>query len=132
MSAIRQSPRCSTSCKLIYYYHSNRTDSLAVLPFTYTSISPGAAVDADAEYLSDGITDMLINNLSQLPDLKVIARSSVFRYKEKEIDPQAVGRALVVRTILTGKITQRGGALTISAELVDVENSVRLWGNRYE
>ncbi len=106
-------------------------DSLAVLPFTYVSTDPNLIADPDREYLSDGITESLINSLSQHPDLRLIARSSVFRYKGKEIDPQAVGRELGVRAILTGRIIQRGDNLTISVELVDLKNNSHVWGEQY-
>lgn len=100
-------------------------DSVAVLPF----INDGG--DANTEYLSDGITESLINSLSQLPNLKVIARSSVFRYKGKEIDPQTVGRDLGVRAVLTGRVIQKGDLLSIQTELVDVATQTRLWGENY-
>jgi len=101
-------------------------DSLAVLPF----VNVGG--DANAEYLSDGITESLINSLSQLPNLKVIARSSVFRYKGKEIDPQTVGRDLGVGAVLTGRVVQKGDRLSIQTELVDVATQTRLWGENYD
>ncbi|HKQ99441.1 MAG TPA: protein kinase, partial [Pyrinomonadaceae bacterium] len=100
-------------------------DSVAVLPF----VNVGGA--AETEYLSDGLTESLINSLSQLPNLKVIARSSVFRYKGKEIDPQAIGRELGVRAVLTGRVVQVGENLVIQTELVDVETQTRLWGENY-
>jgi len=101
-------------------------DSIAVLPFVNVGLDP------NTEYISDGITDSIIDGISQLPDLAVIARSSVFRYKGRDIDPQAVAKELGVRAILTGVITQRGDNLTISAELVDASNNHRIWGERYE
>jgi serine/threonine protein kinase/Flp pilus assembly protein TadD len=100
-------------------------DSVAVLPF----INVGG--DANTEYLSDGITESLINSLSQLPNLKVIARSSVFRYKGKEVDPQVVGRELGVGAVLTGRVVQLGDNLIIQTELVDVATQTRLWGEKY-
>ena len=100
-------------------------DSVAVLPF----VNVGG--DTGTEYLSDGITESLINSLSQLPNLKVIARSSVFRYKGKEIDPQTVGRELGVRAVLMGRVVQLGDQLNIQTELVDVETQTRLWGENY-
>jgi serine/threonine-protein kinase len=100
-------------------------DSVAVLPF----VNVGG--DANTEYLSDGITESLINSLSQLPNLKVIARSSVFRYKGKEIDPQTVGRELGVHAVLTGRVIQMGDQLNIQTELVDVDTQTRLWGENY-
>jgi serine/threonine-protein kinase len=100
-------------------------DSVAVLPF----VNVGG--DTGTEYLSDGITESLINSLSQLPNLKVIARSSVFRYKGKEIDPQTVGRELGVRAVLTGRVVQLSDRLIIQTELVDVDTQTRLWGENY-
>ena len=100
-------------------------DSVAVLPF----VNVGG--DANTEYLSDGLTESLINSLSQLPNLKVIARSSVFRYKGKEVDPQMVGRELGVRAVLTGRVVQLGENLIIQTELVDVATQTRLWGENY-
>ena len=104
---------------------SKQIESIAVMPF----VNPGA--DADTEYLADGITESLINSLSQLPKLRMIARSSVFRYKGKEVNPQAVGRELGVQAILTGRVVQHGDNLSISVELVDVQNNSHLWGAQY-
>ncbi len=98
-------------------------DSLAVLPF--------ANADPNTEYLSDGITESLINNLSRLPQLRVLPRSTVFRYKGQQADPQKAGRDLKVRAVLTGRVVQRGDGLSIQAELVDVEKESQLWGERY-
>ena len=100
-------------------------DSLAVLPFV------NASADPNTEYLSDGITESLINSLSQLPKLKVMSRSSVFRYKGRETDPQAVGRELKVQAVLIGRLVQRGESLSISAELVDARDSSHIWGEQY-
>jgi eukaryotic-like serine/threonine-protein kinase len=100
-------------------------NSLAVLPFTNTSGDP------DNEYLSDGITGSLINALATLPKLRVMARSTVFRYKGQEINPQTIGREIGVRAVLTGTIAQRGGSLIIGAELVDVATGSQLWGAQY-
>jgi TolB-like protein/Flp pilus assembly protein TadD len=83
------------------------------------------------EYLSDGITDSLINSLSQLPNMKMIAHASVFRYKGREADPQEVGRELNVQAIVMGRITHLGDNLSISTELVDVRTNGRLWGGQY-
>ncbi len=104
---------------------SQSIDSLAVLPFVNMGGSP------DTEYLSDGITESLMDSLSELPNLKVMSHSAVFRYKGKEADPRAVGRELGVRAVLIGRITQRGDNLSISAELVDVEDNSHLWGEQY-
>jgi len=100
-------------------------DSLAALPF----VNVGA--DPNTEYLSDGITESLINSLSQLPELKVISFSSVTRYKGQQIDPQAVARDLGVRALLVGKVTQRGDDLLVSAELVDTLDNSHIWGEQY-
>jgi TolB-like protein/Tfp pilus assembly protein PilF len=105
-------------------------DSLAVLPFVYTG--PGENVDANAEYLADGLTDGLINNLAQLPSVKVISRSSVFRFKKEQSDPLAIARRLGVRALLTGRIRHRDDSLSIDAELIDARDGSRLWGARYE
>jgi TolB-like protein len=99
--------------------------SLAVLPFE------NASGDADTEYLSDAITESIINNLSQLPKLRVMARSTVFHYKGREIDPLTAGRELNVGSILTGRIVVRGDTLRLGAELVDVGDGSQLWGEQY-
>jgi TolB-like protein/Tfp pilus assembly protein PilF len=83
------------------------------------------------DYLSDGITENLIDNLAQLPNLKVMSRSSVFRYKGKQTDPVEIGRALRVRAVLTGRVISRGDVLTISLELVDTRDSRQIWGEQY-
>jgi serine/threonine protein kinase/tetratricopeptide (TPR) repeat protein len=101
-------------------------DSLAVLPFE------NASGDPEHEYLSDGITGSLINILATIPKLRVIAQSTVFRYKRREIDPQAIGRELNVRAVLTGRIMQRGGSLRIGTELVDVTTGSLLCGAQYD
>jgi serine/threonine protein kinase/Tfp pilus assembly protein PilF len=100
-------------------------DSLAVLVFENGSGDP------DNEYLSDGISESLVNALATLPKLRVMAHSTVFRYKGRGIDPQTVGRELGVRSVLTGKIALRAGSLVIGTELVDVATGSRLWGAQY-
>ncbi len=100
--------------------------SIAVLPFV------NASRDPEHEYLSDGITGSLINNLASVPKLRVIAQSTVFRYKGRDIDPQAVGRDLNVRAVLAGRMIQSGGSLRIGAELVDVATGSRLWGAQFD
>ncbi len=85
----------------------------------------------EVEYLSDGITESLINSLSQLPQLSVKARSSVFRYKGKEITPQVVGKELSVQAVLNGRMMQRGDQLTLSLDLVDTRTGNQIWGDRY-
>jgi TolB-like protein/DNA-binding winged helix-turn-helix (wHTH) protein/Tfp pilus assembly protein PilF len=99
--------------------------SLAVLPFV------NAGSDSNAEYLSDGITESLINNLSQLPDLRVMARSTVFRYKGKDTDPQKIGNDLRVQAVLSGRLLQQGSVLIIQAELMDVKTGTQLWGGQF-
>jgi TolB-like protein/DNA-binding winged helix-turn-helix (wHTH) protein/Tfp pilus assembly protein PilF len=101
-------------------------DSVAVMPF----VNVGG--DPNTEYLSDGLSDSIIDGLSQLPSLKtVIARSSVLRYKGKQTDPQVVGRELNVRAVLMGQVIKRGDDLSISVELVDVRDNKHLWGAQY-
>ena len=104
---------------------SKTIDSLAVLPFTNLSGDP------EMEYLSDGITDTLINSLSQLRKLRVIPRGLVFRYKGREVDPQQVGSELNVRAVLTGRVMQRGEMLLVGTELLDVARVSQLWGALY-
>ncbi len=101
-------------------------DSVAVLPFVNQNGDP------DMEYLSDGLTESTINSLAQLPNMRVIARSSVFRYKGREIDPAQVARELGVRAVFTGRITERGDHLVISVELVDAHLDKQLWGETYD
>ncbi len=108
-----------------------QSDSLAILPFTYTSSDPQLMANPDREYLSDGMTESIINNLSQLTNLRVIARSSVFRYKGKDLDVQTIGRELNVRAVLTGQIKQEGDDLRIAVELMDVQGNRALWGHTY-
>jgi serine/threonine protein kinase len=103
----------------------NEIDSLAVLPFTNESGDPGA------EYLSDGISESIIYNLSQLASLKVVPRSSVFRYKGRQTDPQTVAREMGVRAVFTGTIRLQGNNLLVSAELIDSEENRLLWGQQY-
>lgn len=100
-------------------------NSLAVLPF----VNDGG--DENSEYLSDGLSEELINNLSQLPQLKVIARSSTFKYKGREYDPQEVASALGVGAIVTGQVAQRGENLVISVEMINALDKTRIWGESY-
>jgi serine/threonine-protein kinase len=101
-------------------------ESIAVLPFENKSNAP------DTEYLSDGLAESLIYRLSQLPNLKVSPTSSVMRYKGKETDLKTIAGELGVSAVMTGRIAQRGENLTISVELVDVQNNKLLWGEQYE
>ena len=91
-----------------------------------------STADPNTEYLSDGITESLINSLSQLPNLKVMSRDSTLRYKGKEAEPRTVGRELGVRAIFKGRVTQRGDTLHISAELINVRDSSHIWGQQYD
>jgi TolB-like protein len=98
---------------------------IAILPFE------NVGGDPELEYLSDGITESIIHSLSQLPHVRVMARSTVFRYRGQGIDPQAVGRDLRLHAVLTGRVVTRGDTLTIGAELVEVQNGWRMWGDVY-
>ena len=104
--------------------HDHIADSIAVLPFTN-------AGGADAEYLSDGITESLINNLARIRTLRVVPRSTVFRHKGTDLDPQVLGRELQARLLLTGKVMQRGDRLMVQADLVDATERKQLWGERF-
>ncbi|MFY9571190.1 MAG: tetratricopeptide repeat protein, partial [Blastocatellia bacterium] len=104
---------------------SRSIESLAVLPLV------NASGDADVEYLSDGITETIINKLSQVTSLRVMARSTVFAYKGKENDPREVGRRLGVGAVLTGNLIRRGDSLIIGLELVSVDDGRQLWGEQY-
>jgi serine/threonine protein kinase/Flp pilus assembly protein TadD len=115
---------------LAYLFYSARPasaiDSIAVLPLV------NASNDPNTEYLSDGISEALINSLTELRQLKVIARSTAFRYKGREVDPQVVGRELNVRAVLMGRVRQLGDALNIQVDLVDAATGAQLWGQEYE
>ena len=104
---------------------SKAIDSIAVLPFT------NATNDANAEYLSDGITEGIINKLSQLPKLKVMARSTAFRYKGRDADAQTVGRELRVRAVLSGRLQHVGDRFIVNVELVDSLDGSQIWGETY-
>jgi serine/threonine-protein kinase len=99
--------------------------SIAVLPFDNQNRDP------DTEYLSDGIPESIINSLSQLPNLKVMSRNSVFHYKGKNTDAPAVAKELKVQTVLTGRMTQRGDGLSISVELINAQDNSQIWGQQY-
>ncbi|MGH9399988.1 MAG: protein kinase domain-containing protein, partial [Thermoanaerobaculia bacterium] len=100
-------------------------ESIAVLPLG------NAGGDAETEYLSDGITEAIIMRLSRLSGLRVMARSSVFRYKGPDVDPLAAGRALGVGAVVTGRVLHRGDALIVKIELVDLADDSQLWGEQY-
>jgi adenylate cyclase len=103
----------------------DQINSIAVMPFVNES------GNADVEYLSDGMTETLIRSLSQLANLQVRPRSSVFRYKGKETDAKTVGEELNVQAILNGRVAQRGDQLTLNLELIDVQRDVVLWSEQY-
>src|SRR5947207_393546 len=99
--------------------------SIAVLPFDNQNRDP------DTDYLSDGIPESIINSLSQLPNLKVMSRNSVFHYKGKEMDAPAVAKELKVQAVLTGRMKQRGDGLSISVELINAQDNSEIWGQQY-
>ena len=100
--------------------------SIAVLPFENQNQDP------NSDYLSDGLTENIINNLAQFPNLRVIPRNSAFHYKGRQSDSMAAGRELGVRAVVTGRIMQMGDNLVVSAELVDIRDNKQLWGEQYE
>ena len=102
-----------------------REKSIAVLPFDNQNRDP------NTDYLSDGIPESIINSLSQLPQLRVMARSTVFSYKGKDVDPRKVGNDLGVHAVLMGRLIQQGDNLTIRTELVNVADGTELWGQQY-
>ncbi len=112
---------------LRYFAAADQTgiDSLAVMPFVNDT------GDSEMEYISDGLSESLINNLSQLPGLKVIARSSAFRYKGKNTSAEEVAHALGVKSILTGRVLRYGENLQISVELMDARDKAQVWGGQY-
>ena len=105
--------------------HKRPLTAIAVLPFE------NANADPSYEYLSDGLTETIIDELSQIPKLSVVARSTVFRYKNRELDPQAVGKELNVGAVITGRLVRRAEMLTVAVEMVDTANGLRIWGERY-
>jgi len=111
-----------------FYFNSSGSshiNSVAVLPFS------NASGDPNAEYLSDGITEGVIDRLSGLPNLKVISRTSAFRYKHRDIDPQKVAKELGVEALVTGRVVERGEDVSVSAELVDGREDKQLWGEQF-
>ncbi len=117
---------------LVYvrFFHAKGTtttrNSIVVLPLV------NANNDANVDYLSDGISEALINSLTELRQLRVIARSTAFRYKGKDIDPQQVGRELNVDTVLMGRVKTLGGNLDVQVDLVDANTGAQVWGHEYE
>lgn len=103
----------------------DQISSIAVLPFV------NASNDPNTEYLSDGITESLIDDLSQLPNLSVMARSSVFHYKGRDVDPTVVAKDLKVQAVVMGRIVQHGDELIVSSELIDARTQHNLWGDHY-
>lgn len=115
-----------TAAVFIYFTRPGEViDSVAIMPFVNVNADP------NTDYLSEGISDSIINNLSQLPSLTVISQSSTLRYKGRQIDPKQVGQDLGVRAVLTGRFVHRGDSLSVSAELVDVRDNTRLWAHQY-
>ncbi|HEX8140833.1 MAG TPA: protein kinase [Pyrinomonadaceae bacterium] len=114
-----------TAAALYLTRQTKTINSVAILPFTNASHNP------NAEYLSDGLTESIISSLSQLPNLKVMSRSAVFRYKGQNLDAQEVGRKLGVGAVLMGSVDQIGDSLIIKTELIDVSDGSQLWGEQY-
>ena len=110
---------------LKYGRSDTQIESIAVMPFVNES------GNADVEYLSDGMTETLIGSLSQLPNLNVKARSSVFRYKGKGTSPQTIGKELNVQALLNGRVVQRGDQLTLGLELIDAQTENVIWSQQY-
>jgi eukaryotic-like serine/threonine-protein kinase len=102
-----------------------KVTSIAVLPFV------NATSDPNNEYLSDGLTESLIGTLSQLPNFKVMARSTVFRFKGNQDDPQKIGQTLQVGAVLMGRLTQRGDEMSVQADLVNTADGTEMWGSHY-
>ncbi|MDQ6786684.1 MAG: protein kinase [Acidobacteriota bacterium] len=107
------------------FYRKNTVSSIAVLPF----VNDGG--DPNAEYLSDGISESLINNLSQLQEVKVIARSSSFKFKGKETDPREAAKILGVQAVITGRIVRLGEQLIVSVEMINAADGSQIWGEQY-
>jgi serine/threonine-protein kinase len=111
----------------VYYFaaRGKTINSVAIMPFVNTRNNP------NAEYLSDGLTESIISSLSQIPNLKVMSRSAVFRYKGQNVEPQEVGQKLGVGAVLMGTVDQIGDNLVIKTELIDVSDGSQLWGEQY-
>jgi len=116
------------ACAAIYFFllrSPAEFDSLAVLPF----VNVGG--DVNMEYLSDGIAESIINSLSRIPQLRVVPRTTVFRFKGKNVDPEEVGTKLNVKSVLTGRIIRNGDELNVQLDLIDVGKQSQIWGNQY-
>lgn len=100
-------------------------DSVAVLPLVNTNSK------SDLDYLADGITDGVINQLSRLPQLRVMARSTVFRYRQSQQDPIKIGQDLKVAAVVVGRLSQHGDTVDVETELVNVNNGAQIWGDQY-
>lgn len=110
-----------------YFFHrtSSSIESVAVLPLA------NATSNSEMDYLADGITEGVINQLSRLPRLRVMARSTVFRYQQAQQDPLQIGRELKVRAVVVGRLSQHGDTLNVQTEMVDVGNGSQIWGDQY-
>lgn len=114
------------AASMFYFSYSRPTiNSVAILPFTNDSNDP------NAEYLSDGITESIINSLSQLRSLKVMSRNAVFRFKGQNVDPREAGRNMKVGAVLMGRLVKMGDRLVIKTELINVADGSQLWGAEY-
>jgi eukaryotic-like serine/threonine-protein kinase len=116
-----------TIAGIVYFTRSNKKsiNSLAILPFV------NATSDPNTEHLSEGITESLINNLSQVPQLRVMARSTVFSFNRQNVDSRKVGNDLGVDAVVTGRVTQLADTLVIQVDLVDVSSGAQIWGERF-
>jgi len=114
----------------IWYWRDKATpsqvDSIAVIPFS------NSGGNADTDFLSDGLTESLIASLAHIPDLKVKSRSSVFRYKGKDVEIQQIGKDLAVDALLTGRVVQHGDTIQVTADLTNVRDNTEIWGEHYE
>ncbi|HXA49627.1 MAG TPA: protein kinase [Candidatus Acidoferrum sp.] len=109
-----------------YFAPATYTESIAILPIANQTGDPGL------EYVSDGITESLINSMSQLPRVKVIARTTAFHYKRRDVDAQQAGRELHVRRVLTGRIVRQGDSIGVQVDLINVADGSEVWGQHYD
>jgi serine/threonine protein kinase/tetratricopeptide (TPR) repeat protein len=123
--ALRSLLTDSTAIHTVARGRRGRVRSLAVLPFTMLEADP------ETEYLGDGVTESIINSLSQLPHLRVIPRTTVFTYKQRDVHPRSVGLALNVDTLVSGRVTRQDKLINVQAELIDVRRETQLWGDQY-